>query len=162
MVPSSLFLDNVRNANLSGNVSGCPNCGGPATVVEGTFDIADGLVSVLSAPDWTLTRLRELQAALQAARAAAPDDPEKAVRLVEEVEPSIGQQLRAWYESQHYDKLMMALGVIIPTVFAVITLMKTNDAATPAQVHHIVEQTVKQMTEPSSPPAPPWLRKPQP
>ena len=74
----------------------------------------------------------------------------------------MGRQLREWSESEHYDKLMMALSVLIPTVFSIIAMMTSNDSPSPEQVHQIVEQTVKQMTEPPPPPAPPWLRKAQP
>ncbi len=50
---------------LSGNTESCPACGRPSAVMDGSFSIRDGLVEVLSAPQWTRDMLERTRATVQ-------------------------------------------------------------------------------------------------
>lgn len=71
-----------------GNIEPCPRCGAPSDVMEGTFkENADGVVTILSAPQWTRTALAELALTLSAgaqtlSRASSPQRLERVLNQI--------------------------------------------------------------------------------
>lgn len=47
----------VKNVTLSGNREECPFCGAWADIADGVFDVIDGILSIVSAPDITQQKL---------------------------------------------------------------------------------------------------------
>lgn len=88
------LLPGGEGTRLIGNATRCPNCGGLARFIEGTFSVRDGMIEVLAAPDWSMQALRLLQRAAQEAEALADTDPEAAVSLIARVSARVGAFLR--------------------------------------------------------------------
>ena len=78
----------VENLTLSNNSESCPHCGGRAYLANGVFNIANDVISVISAPRFTMEMLQKLGAAV----AEAYNDPSKAEQL-NEVAESIDPEL---------------------------------------------------------------------
>lgn len=57
----------VHNLTLCNNSETCPCCGGRAFLAEGVFNIANDVISVISAPTITLEMLKRLGVAVQEA-----------------------------------------------------------------------------------------------
>ena len=54
-------FQNARRLTMSGSGESCPRCGRPARTIDGTFDISEGVVTVLSAPEWSRQALDLIQ-----------------------------------------------------------------------------------------------------
>lgn len=78
----------VQNLTLSNNSEPCIYCEGRAFLADGVFNIANDVISVISAPDFTLEMLRRLGVAVQ----EAYKDPSKVSQL-KEVAESIDPEL---------------------------------------------------------------------
>jgi hypothetical protein len=59
----------VEGLTLKGNREPCPNCGEEAQTLEGTFDVVDDTIEVLSASGLTWEALERVSAILEQARA---------------------------------------------------------------------------------------------
>lgn len=78
----------VQNLTLSNNSETCPHCGGRAYLANGVFNIANDVISIISAPRFTMEMLQKLGAAV----AEAYKDPDKTQQL-NEVAESIDPEL---------------------------------------------------------------------
>lgn len=77
----------VENITFSGNSERCPTCGRPSAVMEGTFTIRDGLVEVLSAPQWTRDMLERAKSSVRrTAEAIQRDDWAAALSAIIELQ----------------------------------------------------------------------------
>jgi len=90
---------NVKNLTLSGNKETCPFCGNMANTAEGVFDIANGIISVISAPQITNQMLQALGAIVKKA-CEEKTDPEVIAKEVEKLDPSLGEMIRAISKSK--------------------------------------------------------------
>lgn len=70
---------NVQGLTLSNNSESCPFCGGRAFLADGVFNIANDVISVISAPRFTFEMLQKLGVAV----AEAYKDPSKTAQLNE-------------------------------------------------------------------------------
>ncbi len=52
----------VRNLTLAGNRETCPNCGKMASIVDGVFDSADGVLKLIDGPQFTKEILEKFSA----------------------------------------------------------------------------------------------------
>jgi hypothetical protein len=78
---------------LSGSRETCPRCGEWAELPDGTFDVIEDAIHVLSASDLTLERLLRLQAILDAANAGRMTE-EDAAKTVADEAPEVASLLR--------------------------------------------------------------------
>jgi hypothetical protein len=79
---------NVRGLKLSNNSETCPFCGGRAYLAEGVFDIADNVISVLSAQDITIDMFKILGAAVvEAYKDQSKSD--ELIRIAEGIDPRL-------------------------------------------------------------------------
>jgi hypothetical protein len=83
----------VKKLTLSGNKETCPFCGNMANTAEGVFDIANSVISVISAPKITNQMLQTLGAIVKTAY-KEKSDPEVVAQEAEEIEPSLGKIIR--------------------------------------------------------------------
>jgi hypothetical protein len=84
---------NVTNLTLSNNSESCPFCGGIAYLADGVFSIANDVISVISAPKFTLEMLQKLGAAV----AEAYKDPGKVDQLnqvAESLDPELASVVK--------------------------------------------------------------------
>ncbi len=84
---------NVHNLTLSNNSESCPFCGGRAYLADGVFNIANDVISIISAPKFTLEMLQKLGAAV----AEAYKDPSKADQLnqvAESIDPELAKVVK--------------------------------------------------------------------
>jgi hypothetical protein len=139
----------VRGLTLSGNVQRCPQCGGLAELPEGTFDVADETIRVLSASDLTRERLLRLQAILeQAGRAEMPTeaaadaiaDEAPALKRLFDRYPKMGRALIKWLE------------IIVVILLAQGLAELRDDSATRHDVQQAVEQAIMQVHHQQSAP----------
>lgn len=82
---SGIFVKNCTNVSLTGNKSGpCPKCGSMGSVVDGVFNATHDVLEIVSAPDWTIRRLRELAKTLKEIRDSNASPVEKAGMIRDE------------------------------------------------------------------------------
>jgi len=84
---------NVKNLTLSGNKETCPFCGGWADIADGVFDVADNVLSIVSAPNITKQMLGAFGAAVKKAY-EVKKPPEELAKEVEKIDPSFGEIIR--------------------------------------------------------------------
>ena len=85
---------NVKNLTLSGNTETCPKCGNQARIAEGVFDIADGIITIVSAPPITKEMLARFgDIAIKAYEEKA--DPEILAKQADEIDPTLGKLVRS-------------------------------------------------------------------
>jgi hypothetical protein len=83
----------VKNLTLSNNSETCPNCGGRAFLANGVFDIANDVISIISAPSFT----KEMLSKLGVAVAEAYKDPSKTEQLnsiAEGIDPELAKVVK--------------------------------------------------------------------
>lgn len=77
---------------LEGNLTNCPHCGADATIADGTFRLAEGIVELIRGPQATREILQNLhRLAVAAYRTGTVDD--RLQRAVEEVSPEMASKL---------------------------------------------------------------------
>lgn len=84
---------NVRNLTLSGNKETCPFCGGWANIADGIFNVADNIISVVTAPNITRQMLVAFSVAVKKAY-VEKKPPEDLANEVGKIEPSFGDVVR--------------------------------------------------------------------
>lgn len=86
-------MGNAKGLRLAGNMESCPRCGQLARVAVGVFDIANSVISVVSAPNVTKQMLLAFEAAVQKAYAQKMT-PENLAEQVGKIDPSFGEIVR--------------------------------------------------------------------
>jgi hypothetical protein len=85
---------NVKGLTLSNNSETCPYCGGIAYLADGVFNIADDVISILSAPSITKDNLRKLGVAVIDAY-KDPSKSENLIKIAESIDPDVANAVRA-------------------------------------------------------------------
>lgn len=144
------FGGNVRGLTLRGNRETCAVCGAMAEIMDGEFDIIDGVVRILSAPDLTFERLRRLQDVVRGLQ----DDrvtPERVAEVLESEAPELSR-----WRPRNSSQLLPWLGV----VFSIIGILVQHYDATHQRslsdddVAEIIQTVLDhQATTTTSPPA---------
>lgn len=152
-MPGNLSMgDDVTNAGFYDMRTECPKCGEWARYFEGIFDVRDGVVEVLTAPEWTHQRLRDLQASVQSALRTWPiAGPNQAIRELATASPELATLLEGRARSGWSRGDMLALlSFIASLIFGVLSLLPEDDQTVqvdPRQLRQIVEQ----LDRPASP-----------
>ena len=84
---------NVQGLTLSNNSESCPYCGGRAYLASGVFNIANDVISVISASRFTFEMLKKFSLAV----AEAYKDPGKTDQLnevAESIDPELGDVVK--------------------------------------------------------------------
>jgi hypothetical protein len=89
---STIFVSgNVQNFTLSNNISFCPK-GHEARVIEGTFDIFDGFLSLRQGPDFSKSLLEQIQKI--AKENISKNQPVKGIDEISLIAPELGRLLK--------------------------------------------------------------------
>lgn len=92
--PSGIFIEGSSNVTMVNNVCGpCPKCHGWGKVIEGTFDVANEAIKVLSGPAATHQVLKRLASIFQEASKSNPEEVSEKLKNVPEVGGSLRQLL---------------------------------------------------------------------
>lgn len=67
----------------------CPQCGGTAQFIDGTFNIRNGIIEVIRGTSWTKKKVREYQKGLHDAAAVARENPAEALARLHSLDPAI-------------------------------------------------------------------------
>lgn len=149
-VSRAFAMFNVQGLTLSGNTESCPTCGRPSKIVDGTFNVSpDGVVKVLSAPEWTRDALREAQRAIQNLARHSNDDPDSQIRHLEETSPAVAELLTAATEGWTREQKLQLWGVLLTFLSIVLGAVgmyqnSTHQELSPGEIAVIVNEAVKQ------------------
>ncbi|MGI8712096.1 MAG: SEC-C metal-binding domain-containing protein [Solirubrobacteraceae bacterium] len=129
---------NVLGLHLSNNTESCPRCGGQAQILEGTFNVRDGVVEVLRATvrDRELL-LRFAGLARQAQVGSLAQD--EAVRQIARESPEIERLLQRVPKNLRKVLIWVLLQAIVVLAAQGVADLR-DDSATPADVQRIVRQ----------------------
>lgn len=150
--PSRMFAAfNVSGLTLSGNKESCPVCGRSSRIIDGTFNVSsEGLIEVLSAPNWTKDVLSSVRDALRAVQSIA-SNPDAVVSQLEETSPKAAQLVNAATRGWTRDQKIALMAVLIPTLTTIIIFLlgqkDGGQALSPDEVSVIVEQVLEQVQE---------------
>ena len=87
------FRGSIRNLQIRNCREDCPFCGQMAQIVDGVFHVADGVLSIVSAPSVTKQMLAALEAVVtKAYREKQPS--EELAKEVEKIDPTFGDVVR--------------------------------------------------------------------
>jgi hypothetical protein len=85
---SGIYVEN-STVNLEGNVAGpCPKCGGMGGVLDGHMRVTDSVIELLSGPELSIKRLRQLASTIASAK-TNPIAPNKAIENLKEAAPEL-------------------------------------------------------------------------
>jgi len=137
-----LFGGNVRNLSLRGNRETCPACGAMAEIMDGEFDVIDGSVRILSAPQITLDRLMHLRTVFGLLRDENASPARITATLAQEAPELIAalpEDTRQW---------LPYLAVLISIIAIVVAIQYGQVAHHDAEVaHHDATHQVEPPTE---------------
>lgn len=143
-----IFIEGgAENLTLRNSRVTCPECGGWADFIEGTFNIRDGIIEVVQGTKWTRQKLREYQKGLTAAAEAAKKNPAEAISQLYQLDPEIGALVASAMVKQPtwsvYNVIMLviaALSFLATTVGATVSVMSYLDSKQPVAGTVTVEQ----------------------
>ena len=107
---------------MQGNTESCPTCGRPSHTMEGTFNVREGAIDVLAAPDWTRDLIRQAAEAVRATHdrigeAGDKQDLSSEIAALTEQLSSLNSQVAILVaettKGKSQKKVMAALGVIL-------------------------------------------------
>lgn len=168
-ISQQLRIKQATDVTFVGNADSCPICKAPSRMMDGNFNFdAEGLVTILSAPQWTRQALQEVAGALaDGARiiedAASTKEREKALRdvidnlaatnqiLAQTVQQLTQTKKRPWSKIV---ALLNALAAAVTIALGAPTLMEFAESAGD-QVRHAVEQFLSDVPTSPGPTTPP-------
>lgn len=130
----------ATNITLSGNRETCPVCGGWAELPDGTFNVADDTIEVLSASRLTRERLLRLEAILGQARAG--EMPVETAAEAIAIEAPALKPLLDRFSPTMRGALIAFLWVVIQILLAQGVAELRDDSATKRDVQQAVEQAI--------------------
>ena len=130
----------AHNITLSGNREQCPRCNAWAELPDGTFDVVDETIHVLSASALTHTRLLRLQAILDQAR-SGDMTADAAAEAVTAEAPSL-KPLFERFEPRMQRALIFFLATVIQVLLAQGIAELRDDSATKHDVQEAVERAI--------------------
>ncbi len=86
-------MGNVANLTLSGNRESCPRCGQMALMADGVFNIANNVLSVVTAPNITKQMLAAFESAVTKTQ-KENISTEQLASEVAKIDPSFGEAVR--------------------------------------------------------------------
>jgi hypothetical protein len=140
----------VRGLTLAGNKETCPRCGQWAELPDGTFNVVDDTIQVLTASRLTTKRLLRLQAILEQANAgfrAAQAMTDASVQAVSEAVVDEAPELRPLlerYGPKMQAALLFLLALIVQTLIQQGVAELRDDSVTRGDVRRAVERAVEQ------------------
>lgn len=152
-------IEHFRTLKLSGNMESCPTCGAMAPLMEGTFEMVEGVLRVLTMPSTSLDRMRQLKDVLSQLKIDLGSLGEDEARelLVREAPELVEVFQRLPSDPTLRLAYVGLLVMVIQTLIMLWGTIKPTDASfTDAQVEHIIEQVLNsQATAPPPSSAPP-------
>lgn len=112
--PSSVFQPPEgasMRLSLGGNLESCPSCGRLASTLDGQFQITDGIVEIVSAPDITVAAYRRLREAIAIHQKNEITDAELET-LATEIDPRFGKAISAARKA-NLKQVLVVLAAII-------------------------------------------------
>lgn len=148
--PSQMMqIEGAINLSISDSTESCPRCGLPSRVMEGRFNIIDGLVTVLSAPRWTVDALRDVQLDVERLERAAKNESisaetidKLADRVVEKLtagDASLAKSIAAEIRGKPRNRVV-AWGDNLLRVVGALVLLRDAGGYTVEAVEQIVKQ----------------------
>ena len=114
---SGFAMSSGATMHTFGCSSNCPQCGGRAPVLDGSFTAEDEILHVISAADWSREMLTRFHAAATWAAEHIENEADAAVRRIDDVSPRIATVVRRVLQ-EHGRKV--AAGVLLAASAAVL------------------------------------------
>jgi hypothetical protein len=134
-----IFIEGtVTNVQLWNNTESCPRCGGRARIIEGTFNVRDGVVEVLRATASNRILLSRFADVAKLAQAGSLDQ-EEAISQIAEESPEIRSLLERVPERFRQIFIWVLLQAIVVLAAQGVSELRDN-SATPGDVQRIVHQ----------------------
>lgn len=128
------IVGGATNLTLRGNIETCPRCGQWAELPEGTFNISDNTLEVLSASDLTRERLHGLAEALDRARKNPKAD---ASESLERESPAVAALYRGLSPKARH-ALILFLWAVVQIIASTELGHLTSDSATTEELRQDV------------------------
>lgn len=135
LFPSGFAATNVRNTTFTGNKQTCPRCGDMAVVLEGVFNVADDLIEIIQASDFTVEVLQKFQALISRPNVSAEIDT--VAQSAEEIHPGLGNVVRKANKT----------GVWLFLIAAVIALSKIISVDFHVDINKLIDQVTTDQSQ---------------
>ena len=141
---SGFFAENASNLTLRNNKAGpCPKCGGMGSIPDGTFNVINNAIQIISAPDYSIEQLKKLANILAIAKMNSVGAEEVTQKIQKEI-PSF-MSLR-----DVLPKTRTELYAFLTLLILVITLIiqtRRESSITKVDIQNIVTQSVQIVLE---------------
>lgn len=123
-----IHIENSTHVTLEDCTITCPKCWGTARIIEGTFNVRDGIIDVVTASPWTRAKLAEFQSALRWAIGNFDRDPAAAATRLTAANPEMAPFLqRMIFESWSRTDVIAALALLVAIISAVLAARGGGD-----------------------------------
>lgn len=149
--PNAILIENSTNITIENGQTNCPRCGAWARLLEGTFDVLDGAISMKSGPQWSWDLVESLRLGLKAIVEHPPQDP---LAAVEDFAPSFGARLRGHTQGWSREQIL----ALIAAIFAILQwadVTPRDIAGWLEKVPERINDLLDEATRNGPPPAPP-------
>jgi hypothetical protein len=151
--PNVIGGDGSGTFRISGSIltGACPNCGDDMRIVDGVYDLAEGVVTAFRALGRDeLERMRDVLASSQ----SGTIEPARATRTVAAISPDVGALIEAMQNQRQW-----TAPAIVSTLLAVITVLLAWLALNPHQTlseadHKALQRDIRTAIEQVVPPSP--------
>lgn len=152
------FGGNVTNLVFSGGIEDCPRCGAASRLMDGRFNVRDGVVEILSAPRWTRDAIEQARQALQDLDLGVLRSQKQVINELEKTSPLAAQLVsKAWTRSDKIAVLSLVVSSLISLLGILMGHMDSSEEPplSPEQIEVIVKQVMDHADKQNDPPKSP-------
>ncbi|WP_426303026.1 hypothetical protein [Arthrobacter sp. R-11] len=145
-------ISNVK-VSITGGIVSCPRCGADSKMMEGTFSFRDGLIEMLSGPQWTRDIVDEARRALANLDLGKVRTPEAAIRALEKTSPLAADLVsKAWSRSDKLALFTLLVTTLVTLLGILVSHMdETQAKPTEEEIAIVVKEVLDQAQEREAP-----------
>ena len=139
------FIGGTGKANIefiNSRVGPCPACGGMGLIPDGTYEYANGILSILTSSDISITDLQKVEKILRTARQSKSKNSEEIIEKVKEASPPVAN---AFDSVPKQSNILQWITILIALVALAIQIHSTYFKETPQSVEQkVIEYLLKE------------------
>lgn len=142
-------IPNAKHSTFRNVTAGeaCPKCGGDVRLLDGTFDVTDDLISVLTAPRWTWDTLRDLKRDLEWARDNFTRQPDEALSRLRDYSPEAANLVASRIAARNGPTPVELISTILAAIAVLLALYQASTTPSKQDIQDAVQTGVENALE---------------